>query len=140
MRARITIFRRRFMKQFDEIHKQAFPEKAKSPVLGYPDTGNGWYSRKLPYHEWFKFNNAMRCQINFLEHLTFAILCPILISFTKPTAALLVAIGIFVGRVIFTLSYSSGGPAARLPGALIMDFALFVGFGFMIAATLALAN
>ena len=128
------------MRQFDEIHKQAFPEKTKAPEFGYPDTGNGWYSKQLPYEDWFNFSNAMRCQINFLEHLTFAILCPIFISFTKPTVALIVAIGIFLGRFIFTLSYSSGGPSARLPGALIMDIALFVGFGYMIAALLALAN
>ena len=72
--------------------------------------------------------------------MTFAILAPILISFSYPTEALVIACGIFLGRFIFTISYSSGGPSARLPGALIMDLALFVGFGYMIASTKALAN
>ena len=85
-------------------------------------------------------NNGQRCQINFLEHLTFAILAPLLVSLTYPMVGLYVAIGIFVGRFIFTLSYSAGGPSARLPGALIMDFALFIGFGYMVSSTLALAD
>ena len=58
MRARIGIYRRSFMRQFDEIHKKAFPGKTKAPEFGYPDTGNGYFSKKLPYADWFKMNNA----------------------------------------------------------------------------------
>ena len=85
-------------------------------------------------------NNGQRCQINFLEHLTFAVLAPLLISLTYPLMGLGIAIAIFVGRFMFTMSYSKGGPTARLPGAIIMDLALFVGFGYMISSTLALAD
>ena len=83
--------------------------------------------------------NGQRCQINYLEHMTFAILAPLLIVLSYPTAGLVVAVGIFTGRLIFTISYSSGGPGARLPGALIMDAAIFIGFGYMVASTLHLA-
>ena len=61
MRARITVFRRKFMNQFDEIHKAAFPDHEKAPEFGYPDCGNGYFAKRLPYPDWFKFNNAMRC-------------------------------------------------------------------------------
>lgn len=33
---------------------ELFPKKAG----GYPDTGNGIYSHKLPYESWYKFNIA----------------------------------------------------------------------------------
>ena len=84
--------------------------------------------------------NGQRCQVNFLEHITFAILAPVLVSFVYPQASLWIAVAIFVGRLIFTVSYYTGGPSARLPGALIMDAALFIGFGFMVASMLALAK
>ena len=84
--------------------------------------------------------NGQRCQINFLEHLTFAILAPLIISLAYPQAALYIAGGIFTGRLIFTMGYSTGGPSARLPGALLMDIALFVGFGFVMASAYALAK
>ena len=42
--ARIKCFGRDHMKQFDEIHREAFGPKARTPRGGYPDTGNGWYS------------------------------------------------------------------------------------------------
>ena len=140
MRIRIATFRRRFMNQFDKIHHEAFSWAEKAPEFGYPDSGNGRYSKKLPYPDWFNMGNGQRCQINFLEHMTFAILAPVLISFSYPMPALVIAVGIFTGRLIFTISYSTGGPAARLPGALIMDLALFVGFGYMVASTLALSK
>ena len=72
--------------------------------------------------------------------MTFALLGPILISIAYPTEAIYIAIGIFVGRLIFTLSYSYGGPGARLPGALIMDAALFAGFVYLVKSTFRLTE
>ena len=61
MKARIGTFRRRFMRDFDELHTKAFPESDKSPEVGYPDCGSGWFSRSLPYELWYKMNNGQRC-------------------------------------------------------------------------------
>ena len=83
-RARIGAFRGRFMKQFNAEHKKAFPEKEKAPEFGYPDSGNGRFAKKLDYKDWFEMANGQRCQINFLEHLNFAILAPLLISLNYP--------------------------------------------------------
>ena len=140
MRTRISIYRRRFMSKFDELHKKTMPQSAKAPEFGYPDTGNGYYSKRLPYPEWFKMGNAQRCQINFLEHLNYVILAPLLISLSHTTAALVVAVMIFFGRFIFTVSYYTGGPSARLPGALIMDAGIFIGFGYLVSSCLAFAR
>ena len=83
-------------------------------------------------------SNGQRCQINFLEHLTFAVIAPLIVSLVYPTASLYIALGIFTGRLLFTIGYTMKGPAGRLPGALTMDLALFVGFGYLVAATTSL--
>ena len=56
-----------------------------------------------------------------------------------PLVALIIAVMIFTGRLLFTISYSTGGPSARLPGALIMDFALIIGFFFLVSSLMKMA-
>ena len=139
MRARIKIFNRKFMEQFDDMHRQAFPGQEHAPEFGYPDTGNGFYAKKLPYADWFNFNCAQRCQVNFLEHITFLVLGTIICAFAYPVWALVLQAFIFLGRLLFTIGYSVWGPSGRIPGALIMDLAIFGTFGLMIAAVVKLA-
>merc|ERR1712156_322150 len=125
MRARIQIYTRKFMEQFDEDHRAAFPGQKAAPEFGYPDTGNGYYSKRLPYADWFRMNNAQRCQINFLEHITFLILGTIIAAFGYPVWALVMQCFIFAGRLLCTIGYTVWGPSGRIPGALIMDAAIF---------------
>ena len=87
MRARISVFRRGFMRQFDDIHAKAFPGKTKAPEFGYPDTGCGYYSKKLPYADWLKMNNGQRAQINFLEQITFQLVSCLIVSICYPERA-----------------------------------------------------
>ena len=61
------MFRRTFMSQFDKEHSEAFPHLDKAPEFGYPDCGNGYYGKRLPYQDWLTMNNGQRVQINFLE-------------------------------------------------------------------------
>ena len=56
MGARLAVFRRSHMRQFDELHQKEFPLQPKAPDMGYPDCGTGYYSKKLPYADWFKIN------------------------------------------------------------------------------------
>ena len=134
MRARIQVFNRKFMEQFDEMHREAFPGQDASPKYGYPDSGNGFYSKKLPYADWFNMNNGQRAQGNFLEHITFLIVGTLISAVYYPVGALVLMCCIFVGRLLFSIGYSVWGPSGRLPGALIMDAAIFATFGLMIAA------
>ena len=43
------------MAQFDEEHEKAFGTKAS--IGGYPDNGNGYFADRLPYGDWYTFNN-----------------------------------------------------------------------------------
>ena len=59
------------MKKFDDVHRKAFGATSKVPKMGYPDCGDGYYSKKLTYANWFKMNNGQRAQLNYSEQLPF---------------------------------------------------------------------
>ena len=50
---RYKVFNEEFMKQFDAEHQEAFGTNA--PKGGHPDDGNGYYSQKLSYKDWYDF-------------------------------------------------------------------------------------
>ena len=128
MKARIQSYRRRFMKQFDAEHAKAFPGKQKAPQYGYPDCGNGRYSAKLPYADWLKMNNGQRAQGNYLEHLSFYLIVFTMVGLVFPMYSFYLSLAVVVGRVLFAIGYTKAGPGARLPGALLNDLAIAVGF------------
>ena len=84
MRARIAVFNKDFMSQFNKQHVEAFPHCKHAPQFGYPDTGCGYYGKRLPYADWLKMNNGQRCQINFLEQITFALVSGWIASLSYP--------------------------------------------------------
>jgi len=57
------------------LTKAGHPEaNSRGPAKGgYPDCGNGVYSQKLSYKQWFDFNLAVRTHMNFIEIVTPAI-------------------------------------------------------------------
>ena len=55
---RKRLYTREFMDKFNEEHLTNFPEAGEAPGLGYPDTGNGRFSAKLPYADWIDMNNG----------------------------------------------------------------------------------
>ena len=124
MRARIQCFNGEFMKQFNEEHSKAFPGQERAPQYGYPDSGCGYFGKKLTYANWLKMNNGQRCQINFLEQITFAITTGLITAFAYPVYAFWGLVAWFVGRLFFTIGYTTKGPQGRLVGALTMDFAM----------------
>ena len=60
-----------FMK--DDFMKKNFGKEHEEEVggevskQGYPDAGSGRYSKKLPYHKWYKYNLRQRAHGNYLE-------------------------------------------------------------------------
>ena len=124
MRTRIQVFRRHFMKQFAAEHEKAFPGQ-KLPEFGYPDCGNGYYGKRLAYADWYRMNNAQRVQGNFLEQITFITGVSIVAALAYPWYAMYLFVAYQVGRLIFSVCYSSGGPNTRIFGALLMDLAIF---------------
>ena len=118
------------MEQFKEAHAAAFPKNPAVPQGGYPDTGNGYYGKKLTYKLWYEMNNGQRAQMNFLEQITFIIGTTVIATAYQPCrwVAFCIVVGFFFGRIIFSIGYTRCGPNAILPGALIMDLALAAQF------------
>ena len=65
--ARSKAFTPEVMEKFLKEHQEAFGESEKPSAGGYPDMGNGRYSKELSYSAWYNFNNAQRVHYNLIE-------------------------------------------------------------------------
>ena len=110
VRARIRAFTRSFLAQFDKQHSEAFPHLEKAPAGGYPDCGNGYYGKRLPYLDWLAMNNGQRVQINFLEQITFTVVAGFVASLTYSDEAFWTLAAWIVGRLAFSVGYTAQGP------------------------------
>ena len=118
MGARIAVFRRAHMRNYDDIHTKSCPGYDKAPELGYPDCGSGWYSRDLPYEEWFKLNCGQRCQINFLEQLPIVLVSCLVSGISYPKWTFGLCVVYCIARMMYNIGYMSH-PKRRVPGALL---------------------
>merc|ERR1711935_536261 len=114
---------------FGKEHREAFGPDSKPPKNGYPDCGDGRYSEKLTYEQWFNFNNAQRAHQNGVEQLPLYLVNLFLGGLFNPRAAALVGLLTLLCRVQYTVGYLKG-PGSRLPGAILGTVAnmLFLGY------------
>lgn len=113
---RKKLFTREFMKEnFGEEHKMHLG-RGIGP-MGYPDTGNGRYSQKLSYKDWYEFNLAQRSHLNFVEHL--GVIVPLLLvaGLFYPILASIIGWFYFTGRLIYMYQYRNEGPRGRVFGS-----------------------
>ncbi|CAG9311651.1 unnamed protein product [Blepharisma stoltei] len=121
--ARKKVFTPKFMSEnFGEEFRNTF--RRDPDPLGYPDMGNGRFSEKLSFADWYYFNNAQRVHYNFLEGIHIPLVCiPIggveLEYYTIGLAAAYIA-----GRAIYAIGYTRVGSKGRLIGVGILDLAL----------------
>jgi uncharacterized membrane protein YecN with MAPEG domain len=118
VRVRSRVFNKEFMEQFRSEHTEAFPNDENPPPIGFPDMGNGYFSKKLSYKDWFEFNNAQRVHYNFLESLPLVLITIFISALKQPLAALILACIYFVSRLIYSIGYMVGGPNMRMIGGL----------------------
>jgi len=130
VRVRARVFNKEFMEQFRSEHSEAFPEdRGELPPIGFPDSGNGRFAKKLSYMDWFEFNNAQRVHYNFLESLPMVLVLIFITALKQPLAALILACIYFVARLIYTVGYVVGGPNMRAIGGLPMGLTMLTLFG-----------
>uniref|UniRef100_A0A7S3FVC5 Uncharacterized protein n=1 Tax=Strombidium rassoulzadegani TaxID=1082188 RepID=A0A7S3FVC5_9SPIT len=114
--ARVSYFKKDWIeKNFLETHQKHLGGDAPPPLLGYPDNGAGFYSRKLEYKDWFKFNCAQRVHLNNTEHLSWT--APLLIAngVFFPRITLTFASIVLVGRELYRVGYlSDDGPTSKI--------------------------
>ena len=73
---RRRIFPKEYMEQFNRQHQAEM--KSDTPVGGYPDMGNGFYSKKLSYHDWFEFQLERETYHDFVESITTLCFCALI--------------------------------------------------------------
>lgn len=95
---------------------------------GYPDTGSGVYSRNLTYEQWFAFNNAQRAHMNFVEMFGPSVVFLVAGGIYYPIPAASIGLFLIISRIVYSCSYSMGGPQQRLIGAIMNDAALLALF------------
>eukprot|EP00330_Aristerostoma_sp_ATCC50986_P006957 CAMPEP_0114581532 /NCGR_PEP_ID=MMETSP0125-20121206/5633_1 /TAXON_ID=485358 ORGANISM="Aristerostoma sp., Strain ATCC 50986" /NCGR_SAMPLE_ID=MMETSP0125 /ASSEMBLY_ACC=CAM_ASM_000245 /LENGTH=173 /DNA_ID=CAMNT_0001773819 /DNA_START=86 /DNA_END=607 /DNA_ORIENTATION=+ len=123
MGARQRYFTKEFMQEnFGELHKKEFGTDA--PSLGYPDSGSGFYSQKLPYKAWFELNNAQRTHYNFVEQLGIAVPMTLCAGLASPIYASILGFSYAAGRMLYTLGYTVDGPKGREYGAVVANVSL----------------
>jgi hypothetical protein len=101
---RKAMFSETYMKEhFGDEHSKAF--KHQVPKGGYPDCGNGVYSAKLSYKEWFMFNLAQRNAKNYLEMITPFIFALIILAIVWPIVSIVYGCANIIFRIIFVILY-----------------------------------
>jgi hypothetical protein len=97
MAFRLKIFPKEFMeKEFGAIHQEQLDEPIQKG--GYPDTGNGRYSQKLSYKDWYTFNVLQRVHLSYLEQLPFALAALVSAGIYRPRLASILGAIFIVGK------------------------------------------
>ena len=94
------------MSNFDKLHQEKYGKKP--ATLGYPDDGNGFYAKKMPYKDWLQFTKCQDAHYDFMgaigPYLTMTGICAI----NQPEMAFGITFLFVLFRLIFGLLYCHG--------------------------------
>ena len=90
-------------KHFGQDHHKYFKESV--PKGGYPDCGNGIFSKHISYKDWYEFNLAQRASKNFLECFTMMCFGLLLTGLVYTQVAIGLGASMIVLRFLYTLGY-----------------------------------
>ena len=90
--------------------------------------GNGWYSSKLSYKQWFEFNLVQRVHYNFIEQCIIVVFLVLIAGIRHPSYTV-VAGGIYsVARLLNAIGYSQS-VKGRVPGFIFGTLSMFALMG-----------
>ena len=102
---RRKIFSKEMMKEhFREAHWDAF--KQEPPGGGYPDHGNGFYSTKLSYKDWYEFQLAQRSHKNLLEFVTVVVCSILIVGVVFPITSLVLGSIYLITAIIYKIGFT----------------------------------
>ena len=105
------IFSKEFLEQFEDDHG------GKPPGGGYPDHGNGHFSQKLSYKDWYEFNLAQRSHKNLLEFVTLVVAALCIVGVVFPVTAVVLGLLYLITAIIYKVGFTMS-PEKRLVGNL----------------------
>jgi hypothetical protein len=73
--------------------------------LGWPDDGNGRYTRSLGYYDWYWLNISKRIYLNDIEHLAYVLPCTIVSAFVHPYISSGLLFTYLIGRTLYRDGY-----------------------------------
>ena len=109
-------------KHFGAEHKAATGQEIQEG--GYPDMGEGRYSKKLSEDKWIEFTNAQRAHGNYTEWITVQIVLYAISGLFTPEFTFWCIWTTIVGRFVYTFGYKAYGPKGRMIGAAIYELPL----------------
>ena len=130
---RHKVFTKEFMEQFKDEHIEVFPGQKAAPNDGLPDNGCGYYSRKLPYRDWLRFNNAVRTHFNTLEMLPVSVGCVVVTGLKYPWVGFAEGVLILVGRIIYLIGYHKFADKRAIGGVITLLTILASGITSIVA-------
>ena len=109
------------------------------PKFGYPDMGNGWYSTKLSYKQWYEFSLVQRVHYNFLESCIIICFLILVAGIRHPGYTVIAGITYSVARLINAYGYSKSAKG-RVPGFVFGMILQFTLFGLSVHSVLGMIN
>ena len=89
---------------FDETHQNIFGKPA--PRGGYPDHGNGFYSTKLSYKDWYEFQLAQRSHKNLLEFVTVVVCALLIVGVVFPITSLILGSSYLITAILYKIGFT----------------------------------
>ena len=105
-------------KNFLKQHQEAFGAESQPSKEGYPDTGNGIYSKQLSYKQWYEFNLNQRCHMNCMETVLQQMLFMLVAGVHYPKVSYILGGIACAGRVFYAYGYARD-PKLRMPGFIL---------------------
>ena len=88
------------------------------PGGGYPDHGNGFYSTKLSYKDWYEFQLAQRSHKNLLEYVTLVVCSLLIVGVVFPITGLILGSTYLITAILYKIGFTMS-PEKRLLGNMI---------------------
>ena len=71
--------------------------------------GSGRYSQKLSYEEWYKFNNAQRAHLNFVEWIAPSVVLILVGGLYFPIVSASLGLAVIIARALYAIGYMING-------------------------------
>lgn len=130
---RKSLFNKDFLlENFGNIHNKAFGTEINEFDYGFPDCGNGYYSKKLKFEDWYELNQLKRIYESGIDMLSIFLFIHFIISLIYPKFSIFISFLFLLGRVSYFVYYFSNyNIIFRVIGTLTNLFCIFMCLGII---------
>ena len=107
-------------------------DRIEVPTQGYPDEGNGRFSKALGYYYWVKLNKAVRGFLNYNEQLMAFVIALFVYGLWHPYVAFWFGVVVAISRLVYFIGYAYLGPIVMMIGEIPALLIMFYCYGALI--------